>query len=410
MALQPARESLRVGILTQYYPPEIGAAQGRLSELARRLTEAGHETVVLTALPNYPQGRIYEGYRRRFFVRERQGAVNVLRAWIWPTKSSAAIPRIANYLSFVATSLLVGAVRLPRLDVLITESPPLPLGFSGFVLSRLKRARWIFNVSDLWPETAIALGSISEGRLARLAHRLEAFCYRRAWAVSCQSREIEESIGRRFPGVRTISFVNGTDTERFSPDRRSETLWHDLVGDGDPIAVYAGLHGSCQGLGQVVDAVEKLQDDRLRVVLVGDGPEKDELVESARARGLRNITFLDPQPKEAIPELLASADIAVVALRTRILGAVPSKLYEAMASGLPVVLVADGEPAEILSSANAGVAVKPGDVDGLAAALRRLATSDGERASLGAAGRQAAIERFDRRPIYDRFIKALERG
>jgi glycosyltransferase involved in cell wall biosynthesis len=400
---------VRIGILTQYYPPEMGAAQGRLSELARRLTELGHETVVLTALPNYPQGRIYPSYRRRFFVREQQGRVNVLRAWIWPTKSAAAIPRVANYLSFVATSLLVGAMRLPRLDVLITESPPLPIGVSGFVLSRLKKARWVFNVSDLWPETAIALGSIGEGRLARLAYRLEAFCYRRAWAVSCQSREIEESINRRFPRVRTISFTNGTDTEHFNPTRRSETFWHDLVGDGRPVAVYAGLHGACQGLGQVIDAAEKLQGDQVRVVLVGDGPEKDELVDSARARGLSNVTFLDPQPKEAMPALLASADIAVVALRTRIIGAVPSKLYEAMASGLPVVLVADGEPAEILQSANAGVAVKPGDVDGLAEALRWLARSEDERARLGAAGRAAAIERFDRRPIYDRFIEALER-
>lgn len=399
-----------MGILTQYYPPEMGAPQGRLSELARRLTDAGHETVVLTALPNYPQGRIYPGYRRRFFVREQQGRVSVLRAWIWPTKSASVIPRAANYLSFVATSVLAGTIRLPRLDVLITESPPLPLGVSGYVLSRLTRARWVFNVSDLWPETAIALGSIGDGPVARLAYRLEAFCYRRAWAVSCQSREIRESIDRRFPGVRTISFANGTDTEHFSPTRRSETLWQDLVGDGQPVAVYAGLHGVCQGLGQVIDAAEKLQDDQLRIVLVGDGPEKDELVDSVRTRGLRNVTFLDPQPKEAIPALLASADIAVVALRTRILGAVPSKLYEAMASGLPVVLVADGEPAEIVQSANAGVAVKPGDVDGLADALRRLARSEGERARLGAAGRAAAVERFDRRPIYDRFIEALERG
>ena len=400
---------MRVGILTQYYPPEVGAAQGRLSALADRLVELGHEAVILTALPNYPQGRLYPGYRG-FFVREQHGAADVLRTWIWPTKSVAVIPRTASYLSFVASSLLVGAVRLPRLDVLITESPPLPLGLSGFVLSRLTRARWVFNVSDLWPQTAIALGSLREGRLARLAYRLESFCYRRAWAVSCQSREIEQSINRRFPGVRTISFANGTDTERFSPARRSETLWQELIGAGGPVALYAGLHGACQGLDQLIEAAERLQDDQLRVVLVGDGPEKEALVESSRRRRLRNVAFLEPQPKEAMPALLASADIAVVTLRTRIPGAVPSKLYEAMASGLPVALVAEGEPAEILRSAKAGVAVKPGDVKGLADALQRLARSDGERASLGAAGRAAASERFDRRPICDRFIEALERG
>jgi colanic acid biosynthesis glycosyl transferase WcaI len=370
---------VRVGILTQYYPPEMGAPQARLSELAARLAELGHETLVLTALPNYPQGRIHEGYRR-LLVSEQQGDVSVLRTPIWPTKSVSLIPRTASYLSFALSSLVVGAVRLPRLDVLITESPPLPLGLTGFLLSRLKRARWVFNVSDLWPETAIALGSLGNGRLTRLAYRLEAF-----------------------------SFVNGTDTDRFSPARRSETFWQDRVGDDRTIAVYAGLHGACQGLDQLIEAAEELQDDRLRLVLVGDGPEKEALVESAGRRRLGNVTFLEPQPKDAVPALLASADIAVVPLRTRLPGAVPSKLYEAMASGLPVVLVAEGEPAEILRSTKAGIAVSPGDVKGLADALRRLAESEDERDELGAAARAAAVERFDRRPIVDRFIDELKR-
>jgi glycosyltransferase involved in cell wall biosynthesis len=176
------------------------------------------------------------------------------------------------------------------------------------------------------------------------------------------------------------------------------------------VALYAGLHGIAQGLDQLIEAAERLQDDQLQVVLVGDGPDKEALVEATSRRRLRNVTFLEPQPNEAMPALLASADIAVVSLKTRIPGAVPSKLYEAMASGLPIVLVAEGEPAEILLSAHAGMAVKPGDVDGLADALRRLAQSDTERARLGTAGRAAAIERFDRRPICDRFIEALERG
>jgi colanic acid biosynthesis glycosyl transferase WcaI len=400
---------MRVGILTQYYPPEVGAAQGRLSELAARLTARHHEVIVLTALPSYPQGRIYPGYRG-FFVREKQDQVAALRGWVWPTKSAAPIPRLANYLSFTASSLLIGSFRLPRLDVLITESPPLTIGVSGFVLSRLKRARWVFNVSDLWPETAVVLGSLRDGALTRLAYRFEAFCYRHAWAVSCQSREIEESINRRFPTVLTIPLLNGADTERFSPDHRSETALRELVRKSGPIALYAGLHGVGQGLDQLLGAAEKLRDERLQIVLVGDGPEKEALVEEARKRDLHNVTFLEAQPKHMMPALLASADIAVVCLRTRIPGAVPSKLYEGMASGLPIVLVAEGEPADILLSAGAGVVVRPGDVDGLAQALRQLARSRETRGRLGAAGRVAATERFNRGPFYDRFIEALERG
>ena len=400
---------MRVGILTQYYPPETGAPQERLSELAARLTELGHEVIVVTALPNYPQGRVYPGYRR-LVVRENRGEVAVLRTWIWPTKSTAPIARVASHLSFGASSLVVGASRLPRLDVLVTESPPLTLGATGFALSRLKRARWVFNVSDLWPETAVVLGALRDGRLKRLAYGLEAFCYRHAWRVSGQSQEIVESIRRRFPNVQTIPFFNGVNTERFSPDHRSESVRRELGADGAKIAMYAGLHGVSQGLEQLLAAAERLQDDDLHLVLVGDGSEKAALVDDAHRRGLTNLTFLEPRPKKEMPALLASADIALVSLKTRIPGAVPSKLYEAMATGLPVVLVADGEPADILRSTKAGIVVEPGDIDGLAGALRRLARSDEERARFGAAGRSAAIERFERGPFCDRFIEAIERG
>jgi glycosyltransferase involved in cell wall biosynthesis len=398
---------MRVGILTQYYPPEMGAPAARLSELATRLTERGHEVVVLTAMPNYPRGRVYPGYGG-LVIEEEQGRIDVLRAWIWPTASTAVIPRTVSYLSFVASSGLIGSRRLPRLDVLITESPPLLLGISGFVLSRLKRARWVFNVSDLWPESAVVLGVLGSGPLTKLAYRLEGFCYRHSWRVSCQSREIQESIDRRFPEVGTLPFFNGVDTERFSPERCSDGVRRELNSGTGSVALYAGLHGIAQGLDQLLAAADKLRDEDLQLVLVGDGPEKPALVEQARARALRNVTFLPPQPREAMPALLASADIAVVSLKRRIPGAVPSKLYEAMASGLPVVLVAGGEPAEILQSAQSGVAVAPGDVDGLVGALRRLARSPEERVRFGAAGRAAAVERFDRKPLCDAFIEALE--
>jgi glycosyltransferase involved in cell wall biosynthesis len=400
---------MRVGILTQYYPPEVGAPPARLSELAARLREHGHEVVVLSAMPNYPHGRVYPGYGG-LAIEEERGGIEVLRVWIWPTASTAVIPRTASYLSFVASSVLIGSRRLPRLDVLITESPPLLLGISGFVLSRLKRARWVFNVSDLWPESAVVLGVLGSGPLTKLAYRLEGFCYRHSWRVSCQSREIQESIDRRFPEVGTLPFFNGVDTERFSPERCSDGLRRELNSGTGSVALYAGLHGIAQGLDQLLAAADKLRDEDLQLVLVGDGPEKPALVEQARARALRNVTFLPPQPREAMPALLASADIAVVSLKRRIPGAVPSKLYEAMASGLPVVLVAGGEPAEILQSAQSGVAVAPGDVDGLVGALRRLARSPEERVRFGAAGRAAAVERFDRRPLCDAFIEALEAG
>jgi glycosyltransferase involved in cell wall biosynthesis len=399
---------VRIGILTQYYPPEIGAPQARLSELAARLKEHGHEVIVLSAMPNYPRGRVYAGYGG-LSSREDQDGVDVVRSWIWPTLSTAVLPRTASYFSFVLSSLLVGTRRLPRLDVLITESPPLLLGLTGFALSRLKRARWVFNVSDLWPESAVVLGVLGSDSLStRLAYSLEAFCYRRAWGVSCQSNEIRASIARRFPRVRTLSFFNGVDTQRFGPAPGSSDLREELGSGSAPLALYAGLFGIAQGLDQLLDAAERLKGEDLRIVLIGDGPEKTALVERAQRDGIDNVTFLSPRARDEMPDLLASADIAVVPLKGQIPGAVPSKLYEAMASGLPVVLVASGEPADIVRSAGAGIVVEPGDPESLAGALRHLARSPEERRQLGDAGRRTAVARFDRKRLCDDFIARLE--
>lgn len=399
---------MRVGILTQYYPPEMGAAQARLSELAARLRARGHDVVVLTAMPSYPQAKVFAGYGGFSRREERQG-IPVLRSWIWPSRSVRVAPRLASYLSFVLSSLLVGTTRLPRLDVLVTESPPLPLALSGYLLSRLKGARWVLNISDLWPESAVVLGVLGEGPATRAAYRFEGWCYRKAWRISGQTREICESIARRHPVV-PVPLPGGVDTTLFRPEERSEELRARIFGDAaGTIAVYAGLHGIAQGLGQLLDAAARLRDDDVSIVLVGDGPEKPALEARAHAERLRNVRFVEPQPRELMPALLASADVALVPLVGGI-EAVPSKLYEAMASGVPTVLAATGEAAEILEAASGGIAVAPQDADALADALRRLAADPAERRRLGASARGAAVERFDRRALCDRFIDILERG
>ena len=402
---------MRVGILSQYYPPEMGAAQSRLSDLALELRRRGHEVVVLTAMPNYPEGKVFPGYGG-VSRRDRRPEGDVIRAWIWPSASRRALPRTLSYLSFTASAAAIGAIRLPRLDVLVTESPPLTLGIAVWLISKLKRARLVFNVSDLWPESAVALGMLSpSGWATRVAYGVEAFCYRHAWRVSGQSTEILDSVSRRFPKTRTIPLPGGVDTERFQPGASSAEERRRVLGDETVIAIYAGLHGLAQGLELILDAAERLRDvPGLAIVLVGSGPVKHSLEQSAASRGLINVRFADALPPEDVPAVLASADIAIVPLGLRLPGAVPSKLYEAMASAVPVVLVAEGEPATVLARSQGGLLVRPGDADGLATALRRLAENVDERRAMGAAGRTAACEHHDRRVICDRFIDALEQA
>ena len=400
---------MHFAILTQYYPPEIGAPQQRHSELAQRMVHRGHAVTVLTAMPNYPGGKIYPGYGGMLHQELREG-VRVIRTFIYPTKSTNFALRLASQSSFLGSSASLGSLLLKHPDYLLVESPPLILGLSAFWLSLLKRTRLIFNVADLWPGCFVTMGIWGSGDLRfRLGSWLEAFCYRQAWLVTGQTKGILTDISGRFPDLRTYYLPNGADTEVFGADRRSEATRMMLADNGDCVALYAGLHGLAQGLDQVLDAAEMLRNEAgIRFVLVGDGPEKESLMRHAARQDLINVQFLEKRPYHEIPPLLASADVALVVLKTQMPEAVPTKLYEAMASGRPVVLVAGGEAAEIVRENKAGIIVDPGDVAGLAQAMLTLRERSGLRHELGANGRRLVEQIFDRKEIVTRFIDYME--
>lgn len=394
---------MRVTLLTQYYPPETGAPQRRLAQLADGLVARGHRVTVLTAMPNYPTGRVLAGYGG-WWREETRGGARVVRSFIYPTQSARTGKRLASYFSFVLSSLAAGLARTPPSDYLLTESPPLFLGMTGYLLSRAKRMRWIFNVSDLWPESAVRLGMLRPGWALRWSERLEAFCYRRAWLVSGQSASIVESVGTRFPGARTYLFSNGVDTTQFRPGPANGAFgaWNVTR----PVALYAGLHGLAQGLDQVLEAAGR-DGAGAEIFLMGEGPLKAELQAQARREGAA-VHFLDGVTADEMPRWVASADIALVTLKREIPGAVPSKLYEAMAAGRPVILVASGEAAEIVKRHDAGLVVAPGDTRGLRGALATLAEDAGLRAKLGANGRRAVEQYYDRRALVEQFVQYLE--
>ena len=396
-------------ILTQYFPPETGAPQARLSALCRHFVQRGHSVTVLTGMPNYPQGRIFDGYGG-LMRREISEGIHIIRTFIYPTQKADFCHRLTNYFSFVLSSAFLGTVALPTADFLFVESPPLFLGLSGFWLSRVKRARMIFNVSDLWPESAVRVGVLEENSFGyRISARLEKFCYQQAWLITGQSKSILEDIRKRFPGRSTFHLSNGVDTEMFHPERKTQEAYETLHNGKNCVVLYAGLHGLPQGLEQALAAAALLRTEvNLKFVLIGSGPMKCSLVEQARQGDLNNVCFLESRPAQEIPALVAAADIVLVPLKIYIPGAVPSKLYEAMASGRPVILVAGGEAAEIVRDHQTGIVVEPGDVASLVRAIRTLYARPDLRKTFGENGRQVAEKYFDRAIIDARFINYLE--
>lgn len=399
---------MKIVIHSQYFPPEIGAAPNRLSALVDGLTNAGHEVTVLTSMPSYPKGRYYPGYGG-WVRRENYHGSAVVRTFIWPTQSAGMAKRLLCYFSFVFSSAALGGALLDEPDYILTESPPLFLGISGFLLSRWKRARWIFNVSDLWPESAVCLGVLKPGLALRLSEAMEAFFYRQAWLVTGQSSEIIQNIEKRFSAVPTFYLPNGVDTQKFHPDCSTPETRALLKSGSGCVVLYAGLHGLAQGLEQIIETADQLKTDTsIRFVLVGDGPVKRSLVLQAEARGLKNIQFLDPMPSDQMPALVAAADVVLVPLKKPIPGAVPSKLYEAMSAGGALVVIASGEAADIVAQHKAGIVVAPGDIQGLTTSLLDLARNAPYRQQLGVEARRAATTLFDRSVSIARFIRYLE--
>lgn len=389
----------RLLILTQYYPPEMGAPQARLSELAARLIERGWLVEVLTALPNYPTGTVFAGYRRYRVAVEMVDGIRTVRVPLLPSQHGF-VRRVICYATLAVSAAVFGSRHCAKPDLIWVESPPLFIGIAANLLGRRFRCPYVFNVSDLWPESAIRMGVLKRGSiLARLAERLERWCYARAVGVTGQTSETVEFIENLDLRRPVAVITNGVEPARFGPEQASASA-RELVGEGAPVFIYAGLLGLAQGLDQVLDLARDLPSDvPSRIVVVGDGPVRELLQGRIEHERIDRVHLLGPQPRDRIPSLLACADVALITLGFRLPGAVPSKVYEAMAAGLPILLVADGEPAQRVLDAGAGLVVSPGDGAGLRSAFDRLASDPDLRRRLGAAGRVAAETTYDRGAI-----------
>lgn len=402
-------------ILTQYFPPETGAAQNRLLQLAVQLKKLGIEVSVLTAMPNYPTMRIFNGYRNKFYHFEEISGIPVHRCWIYAGTSKSIIPRLFNYFSFVKTSFLTGLVKIKRQDFILCESPPLFLGISAWCLSKIKRAKLIFNVSDLWPESAEKLGLVTNKTLLGISTILEEFLYRHSVLVTGQTQGIVENISSRFPGKKVIWLKNGVVASEISQNLVDRNKWRSENGfrADDFLVIYAGIIGHAQGLEVIIKAAGLLSSrERIKFLLVGSGPVRDQLISLQKETGAGNVYFFDNRPKTEVIGMVSACDVSVIPLKKLDLfkGAIPSKIFENLALKKPLLLGVEGEAKEIfIDRGKAGLFFEPENAADLSEKVLILASDRNLAGEAGENGYTLLREQFNPIIIAGEFYQELLR-
>ncbi|MDX2162647.1 MAG: glycosyltransferase family 4 protein [bacterium] len=403
---------MRLWILTQFYPPEFGAAAVRLSRLAHLLAQDGHQVTVLTGMPNYPEGVIKPPYRGRIAYREQRGGADIRRVWVYASPHKRTLPRLLNQFSFMLMAAVRGAF-LPRPDVILVESHPLFIVLAAGWLKRVKRAPIVLNVSDLWPESAVATGALNaDSPMVKIASRVEKWAYRDAAHIIAMTKGVRDGVLIVHPHPeRTTLIQNAVDLDVFRPHRpdlRAETRARLGINPAQIVVTHVGNMSLTYNFDGILNAAAALPD--LLFVFVGGGSQETAVREQAAARGLNNVRFTGVVPHADMPGLWAAADLTLIALGDHSVagGTIPAKLYEAVATGTPVVAAIRGEGAAVIEHAGIGLTVPIGDSEAMRTAIRRLADSPDVRARMTATGRAYAEANLAAAAVKDRYAAVFQ--
>lgn len=405
---------MRILYLSQYFPPEAGATQTRAYEMSRALVQAGHQVTMLAEFPNHPSGIIPPVYRGKCYERELLEGIDVLRVWVRASPEKNFRSRMLFYLSYMFNAILTGLflARQPY-DVILATSPPLFAGAAGLALSYLRRLPLVFEVRDLWPAAAVALGELRSPAAIRLATRLEEACYRRANKIIVVTRGMQAELEQRgiIPG-KLVLIPNGANTELFDFDPGGRhSIREELSLEKRCVAIYAGIFGIAQGLETILQAAQVLREDPdFQFILVGDGPQRLSLIQLAEDLQLDNVLMLPEQPRQRIPAYLSASDVALIPLRKIPLFqmAVPSKLFDAWACERPVICGVEGEAQQVVHAAGGGVNIPAEDVQALVKALQALRREPEMYAAMGKRGRAHTCANYSRQALAQRLIQTLQ--
>jgi glycosyltransferase involved in cell wall biosynthesis len=395
---------LHILFLTDNFPPESNAPASRTFEHCREWVRAGHQVTVITCAPNFPKGKVFNGYRNRLWQQEGMDGIRVIRVWSYITANEGLVKRIMDYQSFMLSATLA-ALFVRRVDLVVGTSPQFFTVCAAYLVSCIKRIPFVFELRDMWPESIKAVGAMKDSAVTKVLERIEMFLYRKAARIVVVTHSFKDTLIRRgIDGEKIEVVTNGVDLSHFSPQVRDTQLLTQHGLDGKFVAGYIGTHGMAHALETLLRAAIVLQQtpgaENIRLLFLGDGARKAELVKQAQEMSLGNVLFLDAVPKDQVKQYWSLLDVAVIHLRKTELftTVIPSKLFECMGMGLPVLHGVAGESADIVVREKVGEVFESENAQQLVEGLLRMRDQPEAYADYQQHGLAAAIG-YDRRHL-----------
>ena len=404
---------MKILFLTHYYTPEGNAPASRVSALAERWAKDGHDVTILTCAPNVPNGVVYEGYKNKFSQTEVINGVKVVRVWTYIAANKGTLRRIMNFVSYMIMAFMRGLF-MKRPDILIATSPQFFCGWAGVLLHSIKRIPFCLEVRDIWPESIIAVGAKLPSGLLTIISVMEKIMYNSADHIVTVGQGYVEKLKERGIDENKISVVmNGVDRTLFYPRERNEELLKKHSLDGKFICSYIGTIGMACALDTALESAEILQNqgnDKIKIVLIGDGAVREELEAKAKAMNLKNVVFLGRRPKQEIPDWIASSDINLVHLKKTGLfqTVMPSKIFESAGCARPVLMGVDGFSRDLVENAKMGISIEPENAKAMADALLEASENLELLKQLGENGYKNIAEKYDRDIQAENYLDILK--
>jgi hypothetical protein len=395
--------------LTDNFPPEVNAPASRTFEHCREWVKAGHRVTVITCAPNFPKGKVFDGYRNRPWQRETMEGIQVIRVWSYITANEGFVRRVLDYQSFMLSAAIAGPF-VRDVDIVVGTSPQFFTTCAAWFVSRLKRVPFVFELRDLWPESIKAVGAMKDSKVIHLLEKVEMFLYRQAATIVSVTKSFKRVLEQRgIEGSKIHVVTNGVDIAQFTPRPKDAELVAKLGLQGKFVAGYIGTHGMAHALETLLQAADRLRGQGYAFLFLGDGARKAALKEEAARMGLDNVVFIDSVPKADVARYWSLLDVSVIHLRKTELftTVIPSKLFECMGMGIPVLHGVAGESAEIVVEEGAGIPFEPENAGQLVDALQRFKANPAELAGY----RQrclAGAQHFDRANLAMRMLRILQ--